>query len=213
MNVSLDTVNSMASLFQSAIIIVAAAFAVYEFFVVRRLSPRIQLDVDFDIHCVSEKEGRYMLIAELEMINKGSVRKYLPEIEIRVGTSTNDELEEASNQTEQLKFSHTLVKLHNIVGDPMDPWWIDPGVKQIVRHPVVIEKLGAFVCLEAQVFYYKPPRKCKKLYKDHQELRKQRNEASKLNHQEMHKITAELKKFKKNKIDYHRASRIKPVLK
>ena len=41
----------------------------------------------------------------------------------------------------------------------MDPLWVDPGVKQVIRHPVVIEKPGGLVCLEAQVFYYKPPRK------------------------------------------------------
>lgn len=200
---------------QTAIIAGGALFAVYEYWRVRRLRPRIEFDIDFSLLPIKGHPDQYLVDIVMTIANKGSVRKYLPEIDVEVKSLVEGDVQKAISSCKRLNFSTSqpLIRSHNIIDDPGDPWWVDPGVTQTLRYPVVIVLESAFVQVNARFFYYRQQWRLKHLHHEKERLKRTRDELKKEPPENADRITIERewRRFLRNKVDYHKATRIRRV--
>ena len=201
---------------QAVVIIIGAIYAVYEYWRIRKFRPRIEFDVDFTVSQL-ETKGRFLIVIVLTLYNKGSVRKKLPEIDVEVKTLADGDIEHSVQSGRQLRFTRQLVESHNVVKIPEDPWWIDPGVTQRIRYPVVIDNPAAFVQVNSRFFYYRPQWRVVGLYKKGQALKSEKKhliDTNRFDVNDPERIFFEKKmaKFNKRSVDYHQATRVKSVL-
>lgn len=140
---------------QTVAIIVGGLYAYYEYRRFRRFRPKVQFDVDFTLHPIAHGGERYLLDVQLTVINRGHVRKYFPKILVGVKALRPEDVDAALETRKQVRFGEELVKKHNIVPDPSDPWWVDSGVTQVFPYPLIVEGPGDFVQVNAAFYYYR----------------------------------------------------------
>lgn len=140
---------------QTVAIILGGLYTVYEYRKFRRYRPKIQFDLDFDLHPIDSKSGKYLLNTKLIIKNLGQVRKKIPQIIVGVKTLGPEDIATAIDTRQRLLFRNELIPKHNIVLDPNDPWWVDQGVTQVFPCPFVIREPREFIQVNAKVYYYK----------------------------------------------------------
>jgi hypothetical protein len=144
---------------QTTAIVVGGLYTLYEYQRFRRFRPKIQFDVDFDLHPTASKPGNYLLNIKLTVKNLGYVRNYFPQILVGVKALSEKDLKKALETQKRLRFGRELVQKHNIVINPEDPWWVDSGVTQVFPYPVIINEPGDFIQVNTEFHYYRGKQK------------------------------------------------------
>lgn len=139
----------------TAAIVMGGLYALYEYWRTRRFRPKLQFEIEFELYPIEGRPDTYLLNINLIVLNKGAVRKIIPELFLRVKTLNAGDVENALNTRERFKFSRELIPSYNVIPDPKDPQWVDPGVTQIFTCPVAIAEPRDFVQVNAKLFYYK----------------------------------------------------------
>jgi hypothetical protein len=142
-------------LIQTATIIGGGLFALYEYRRFRRYSPKIEFEVDFVTYGISDTPGSRLVDIAMTVKNMGQVRNYFPTIDVGVKSLQGEDVQAALEDGKRLRFGRELIPKHNIVAKPEDPWWVDGGVTQVFRYPVVIKESLDFVQVNAEFHYYK----------------------------------------------------------
>jgi hypothetical protein len=150
-----DWADIIYGLIQTAAIIGGGLIALYEYCRFRRYSPKIEFDVDFVTYGISDTPGIGLVDIAITVNNMGQVRNYFPTIDVGVNGLRAEDMQVALEDGKRLRFGRKLIPKHNIVANPEDPWWVDGGVTQIFRYPVVIRELLDFVQVNAEFQYYK----------------------------------------------------------
>jgi len=96
--------------------------------------------------------------------NMGQVRNYFPSIDVDVKSLGVEDVQAALEDGKRLRFGRELTLKHNIVAKPEDPWWVDGGITQIFRYPVIIKDSFDFVQVNAEFQYYKIKRARRELH-------------------------------------------------
>jgi len=151
----LETSDFVLRCIQTGAIILGGGYTLFEYLRFRRLSPKLQFDIDFDLYPIDMSPGDYLLNIRLIVKNMGHVRKKFPHMFVGVKTLTTDAVKKGLKSQKRLLFERSLIKGHNIVHNPDDPWWVDSGITQIFPYPVVIHEPDAFIQVNAKIFYYK----------------------------------------------------------
>jgi hypothetical protein len=152
---TLDWLVFLLSAIQTSAIVLGGLYTFYEYQRFRRYSPKIQFEVDFELHPIASESGNYLLNIGITVKNLGQVRNYFPKITVGVKALSTEGVAAALETHRRLRFGRELVEKHNIVPKPKDPWWVDSGVTQVFPYPVVIHEPGDFVQVNAEFFYYK----------------------------------------------------------
>jgi hypothetical protein len=150
-----DWADIIYGLVQTAAIIGGGLIALYEYRRFRRYRPKIEFDVDFVTYRIRDATGTRLVDVTVTVKNKGQVRNYFPDIGIGVKGLRAEDIQAALEQGTRLRFGRELIPKHNIVADPRDPWWVDGGVAQDFRYPVVIKESPDFVQVNAEFHYYR----------------------------------------------------------
>jgi hypothetical protein len=79
----------------------------------------------------------------------------VPSIDVGIKSVRTEDVQAAIEDRKRLSFGRELIPKHNIVANPDDPWWVDGGVTQNFRYPVVIKEPFEFVQVNAEFQYYK----------------------------------------------------------
>lgn len=194
---------SISNWIQTAAIVLGGLYALYEYRRVRRFSPKIQFELDFDLYPIDRKSGIHLLDVDLTVRNQGQVRMYLPEIFVGVKTLGADDVDESLSTQGRLKFTRSLVTKKNIVHDPKDPWWVDAGVTQRFPLPVAVRDPGDFIQVNAEFRYYKNIRKYKAIVAKDGPIRDEVDTTK----EERERLEKEKEKIREG---YHKASVVKP---
>ncbi len=150
-----DWADIIYGLIQTAALIAGGVIALYEYRRFRKYSPKIEFEVDFETHGISDTPAIRLLDIALTVKNLSQVRNYFPTINVGVKSLRVEDVQAALEDGMRLKFGHELIAKHNIVTQPDDPWWVDGGVTQIFRYPVAIKEAPDFVQVNAEFGYYK----------------------------------------------------------
>ena len=144
---------------QTGAIIFGGGYTLYEYLRFRRLSPKIQFDIDFNLYPIDNRPDDYLLDIRLIIKNRGNVRKTFPEMLVNAKTLSHKVIESGLAQKKRLKFTDELIPRHDIMDNPKDPWWVDAGVTQIFPYPVIVHKPESFIQVNAKTYYYRRGRK------------------------------------------------------
>jgi hypothetical protein len=150
-----DWADIIYGLIQTVAIIGGGLIALYEYRRFRRYSPKIGFDVDFVTYGISDTPGIRLVDIAITVKNMGQVRKYFPTIDVGVKSLRAEDAQAALEDGKRLRFRRELISKHNIVANPEDPWWVDGGITQVFRYPVVIKEPLDFVQVNAEFQYYK----------------------------------------------------------
>lgn len=156
-----DWIKLLLDCIPAAAILLGALYTLYEYRRFRRYSPKIQFDVDFNLHPIDGTSGNYLVDIEMTVKNVGQVRMYFPEIYVGVKTLGKDDLDNALKTKKRFYFKRELIPKANIA-DREDPWWVDPGVTQVFPYPVAIKEPNDFVQVNTVLYYYKNIEKYKR---------------------------------------------------
>jgi hypothetical protein len=140
---------------QTAAIVIGGLYALYEYRRTRRFRPKLQFEIDFELYPIEDRPDTYLLNIDLIVMNKGAVRKKIPKLLLRVKTLNAGDVENGLSTQKRFEFGRELIPRHNTIYDPKDPYWVDPGVTQILTYPVVIKEPNSFVQVNATLYYYK----------------------------------------------------------
>jgi hypothetical protein len=194
---------SISNWIQTAAIVLGGLYALYEYRRVRRFSPKIQFELDFDLYPIDRRSGVHLLDVDLTVRNQGQVRMYLPEIFVGVKTLGADDVDESLSKQGRLKFTRALVPKKNIVHDPKDPWWVDAGVTQRFPLPVAVRDPGDFIQVNAEFRYYKNIKKYKAIVAKEDRMR----DGIAGTKEEEERVAKEKERIREG---YHKASVVKP---
>ena len=156
---TLDWILILLESIQATAIVVGALYTLYEYQRFRRFRPKIQFDVDFDLHPTASNPANYLLNIKLTVKNLGYVRNYFPKILLGVKALSEEDVKTALESQTRLRFGRELVQKHNIVIKPEDPWWVDSGVTRVFPYPVIINKPGDFIQVNTEFHYYRGKQK------------------------------------------------------
>ncbi len=140
---------------QTGAIILGGGYTLFEYLRFRRLSPKIQFDIDFDLYPIDTSPGDYLLYIRLIVKNMGHVRKKFPHMYVGVKTLTADAFKKGLTSQKRLLLERKLIEGHNIMDNPKDPWWVDGGITQIFPYPVAVREPDAFIQVNSKIYYYK----------------------------------------------------------
>ena len=150
-----DWVEILFGFVQTAALIIGGLFALYEYRRFRRYQPKIEFDVDFEVYPIPDSPEASLVDISLIAKNWGQVRNYFPTINVGVKELQPGDVNAALESRKRLRFGKELIEMHNIVHNPQDPWWVDAGVSQTFRYPVVINEPTHFLQVNAEFKYYK----------------------------------------------------------
>ncbi len=148
---------------QTALVLLGGLVALYEYRRFRRYGAKTQFEIDFEIHSLERPHDAYLLDIHPIVRNMGQVRQYFPIIQVWAKalkeTDVTDALKTPGVEEEKGKISlkGDLLSRRNIVKDPDDPYFVDPGVTQPFPHRAVVANPGEFLLVAAR-FYYTVPR-------------------------------------------------------
>jgi hypothetical protein len=139
--------------FQTTAIIIGGLVALYEYRRFRQYGAKAQLDLDFDLYPVQKYPGNFLLDIRPTIKNMGRVRQKFPIIELWALSPAQSDMNTAFVGRNRFRFSRELVSRRNIVHDPADPYFVDPGVIQEFPYQVVISEPGDFLQVVVRFFY------------------------------------------------------------
>jgi hypothetical protein len=150
-----DWADIIHGLIQSAAIVGGGAVALYEYRRFRKYSPKIEFDVDFELHPVSGDSAAGLVDIAVRIKNMSQVRNYFPTIKVGVKGLRTEDVQRALETGRRITFGNELIPKDNIVAKPEDPWWVDGGVTQVFPYPVVVKKTPDILQVNAEFYYYK----------------------------------------------------------
>ena len=142
-------------LIQTTALIGGGLIALYEYRRFRKYSPKIEFDLDFVTYEIPDAPGSRLVDISLTAKNMSEVRNYFPTLEVAVKSLRAEDVRTALECKERLRFGNELIPKHNIVPHPEDPWWVDGGVTQVFRYPVVVSDPDDFLQVNANFQYYR----------------------------------------------------------
>jgi hypothetical protein len=94
---------------QTGAIILGGGYTLYEHLRFRRLRPKIQFDIDFDLYPIDNRPEDYLLDIRLIINNKGNVRKAFPEMLVNAKTLSSEAIERGLANKKRLKLKRDLI--------------------------------------------------------------------------------------------------------
>ena len=178
---TIEWIKLLLSFIQTASIVVGGLYTYYEYRRFRRYSPKIQMEVDFNLYPIGDKSRNYLVDIEMTIKNVGQVRMYLPWIYVGINTLDKDDVANGLITRKRLYFTNKLVPKDNFApsdeelarAPSKEPWWVDPGVTQVFPFPVVISDPNKFIQVNIELYYIKNIDKYKVATKEEKEKLKE----------------------------------------
>ena len=116
----LKTWDFVLNCIQTGAIVIGGGYTLFEYHRFRRLNPKIEFNIDFDLYPTDTGPEDYLLNIRLIVKNLGHVRKKFPHMYIGVKTFSADAFEKGVTSQKRLLLERSLIKGHNIMDNPKD---------------------------------------------------------------------------------------------
>ena len=150
----------LVDILSKIIIILAAFYGVYEYFLFRKSKSITEDSIDLDVFTI--EDDKILLNLRIRIHNKSRRRKYLDFLLVGINFLAKGDLENSMRSKKMIHFSDKFItkrenkKLNNNILEqyPRDKenikFWIDAGTVQIFNYPIAIQAKSEFIQINCE---------------------------------------------------------------